>query len=251
VAKKLADIQKMVDAAAEPFYEYLTSTIEPEALNHLNTISSRTDVLIFSGIIRNYFLGLNEHRDIDIVLEKNVDIEKIFSDYKIKRNSFGGHKIFLPHVHIDIWSLAETWAIKKQPVHAFLSKGHIPYTAFFNFSAIVFSLHDKKFYYTKDFLRFLRDKQIDVVYQPNANYDLCVVNSIYYSEKYSLRLSPHLMGFLYYLHDKSKKAYEDVELKHFGHVLYSNEEISDRVKKFRPYKSKYRIKSFSKNLTLK
>jgi hypothetical protein len=195
----------------------------------ITELSERTGVFIFSGIIRNYFLGYGEARDVDIVLTDEVDIAQIFKNYEIKKNSFGGFKISVDNTTIDIWYLKNTWAIQREPT-LFELEDRIPYTAFFNFSAIVYSFNEKKFIYSKDFIRFLRDKRMDVVYVPNANYDLCIVNTIYYSEKYKLKISDKLKKMVKGLHKRSRKRYAAVQKKHFGEVLYSDREIDKMIK---------------------
>lgn len=233
MAKKLSDISEQVESSTFPFLEYLRKNIDSEILTIINSISEKTSVFIFSGVIRNFFLGINEVRDIDLVLKNAVDIHAYFDGFTIKKNSFGGYKISKKGLNIDLWILENTWALKHhQKSLDFDLELYIPSTAFFNFSAIVFSVNEMKFHKTKHFLRFLRDRQIDVVYKPNANYSLCIVNSFYYSDKFHLRISSHLKKHLFYLYKYYKNDIESTQLKHFGKILYSSNEISIRIAQF-------------------
>ena len=79
------------------------------------------------------------------------------------------------------------------------------------------------------FLRFLRDKKMDVVYKPNANYPLCVINTLYYSEKYNLKINENLKDYILFLHSKNNFDYENAQMKHFGKIIYTYEEIVKKI----------------------
>ncbi|HXS58678.1 MAG TPA: hypothetical protein VN726_21265 [Hanamia sp.] len=229
MAKKLSEIAKRVESSEILFYNYLFAHLNEQVRYLIISLSEQTEVYIFSGIIRNFFLNTSSNRDIDIVLEREVELETIFANCVIKKNSFGGYKIFVEDITLDIWFLQNTWALKTQPVLNFELEKYIPSTAFFNFSSIVFSLNKKEFYFTKHFLRFLRDKKLDVVYKPNANYSLCIVNTFYYSEKFNLRISDSLKHYIYDLYKKIGTNYQEIQIKHFGSILYSDEDISMKI----------------------
>lgn len=230
MAKKLSDIKDLVEASTENFKTYLEVNIDQKVLRVLNSLREVSTVYIFSGVIRNYFLGISEVRDLDIVLSTDVNIEKYFSSFQVHRNSFGGYKIKVGDIFLDIWTLDSSWALKHQKNLNFETAKHVPSTAFFNFSSIMFNLNENSFYYTKHFLRFLQNKEIDVVYKPNFNYELCVLNSFYYSHKFNLKISDKLQKYIVYLNKKIKpENYEKVQIKHFGKILYSYNDILNEI----------------------
>ena len=199
-------------------------------------MSRETSVYLFSGIIRNFFLKRTEVRDIDIVISTNINIESYFHGYEIRKNSFGGYKITVDGVNIDLWTLDTAWPFQYQKTLPFNLEKSIPLTAFFNFSAITYSFNSHKFHATSHFLRFLQDKMIDVVYEPNANYTLCIINTIYYSEKLGLKIKPRLKRLINTLTKKKNNDFLAVQIKHFGKVLYSTEEILQKVEEIRKIK---------------
>lgn len=229
MGKKLSDIKELIEASRFAFYEYLLQTEDKMVMNLIHDISSQTRVFIFSGVIRNFFLGEKNNRDIDIILEKEIDIPAIFVGAEIKRNSFGGYKIVCNNTTIDLWYLENTWAFKNEPLLNFDLEIRVPGTAFFNFSSIIFSFNDKCFYYDNEFVKFLRDQEIDVVNTKNPNYKLCVVNTFYYSDKYQLKIKKRLKAFIVDLYQKLDKDYTEVQLKHFGKIMYPNEIIEHRM----------------------
>ena len=235
MGKKLSEIQKEVDESAIDFLEYIKNNVSIDVYAFLLRISQKTNIYIFSGIIRNFFLSINEIRDLDIVLEKNINIEDfIEKDWTIRQNSFGGYKIDTGNINIDLWTLQRTWAIQYQKRLDFgvdeLSR-FIPSTAFFNFSAVQFSFNEKKFYYKPDFIKFLKNKEINYVYTPNANHSLSVINTLYYSDKYGLKISDKLKRLIIQLYKKNLN-FSDVQFKHFGNTIYSEEEIEKKITSF-------------------
>jgi hypothetical protein len=169
VGRKLSDIKRLVDDSGLDFYNYLETTEKEPIINFIKDVSELTKVFIFSGVIRNFFLRERNTRDIDIILEKEVDFISLIPDAEIKKNSFGGYKVSYCNTTIDLWYLEQTWAFKNDhfEVFDFGLEQKVPDTAFFNFSSIVYSFNDKKFYYTEHFLSFLKDQEIDYVYEKN------------------------------------------------------------------------------------
>lgn len=231
MAKKLSDIEHEIRSQEGAFLSYLEHLLDEKVFNFINELSRLGNLYLFSGIIRNYFLKVNEVRDVDLMIDSTVDIHPLVKKYHYRKNSYGGYKIDINGIVVDLWYMRDTWALNNsQQVIGFELEQYIPKTAFFNFSSIIFSFKDQEFIYSKEFLRFLRDKQIDYVFKPNANYALCVVNSFYYHDKLKLSFSDKLKEYLYYLDQKYYPEYEKVQLKHFGKVIYPVERIRSEIK---------------------
>lgn len=169
MGKKLFKIEEIVNESTLDFLEYIKRNVDAEVYSFLLKLNEKTNLYIFSGIIRNFFLDINDVRDLDVVIEENIDIVDLFGKYyEIRINSFGGYKISIHNVNVDLWLLEKTWAIQYQKR---LDLGieslykFIPSTAFFNFSAILYSFNERRFYYKDDFLRFIRDKEINYIFR--------------------------------------------------------------------------------------
>lgn len=215
---------------------YLKNSLNSKVFTLLIDLSKKTEVSIFSGVIRNFFLKKNSVRDIDIIINDVIEIEDFFKGYEIKKNSYGGYKIFISDLKIDIWVTKNTWAYNYQKTIEYELDKYIPRTAFFNFSAVTYNLNRKEFHYTKQFLSFLQNKNLNLVYRPNGNYALCLANSIYYAEKYNLHVAGKLLNYLMYLSPRVKdNDLVDIQKKHFGSVLYTRNQIDqfliDNLKK--------------------
>lgn len=190
---------------------------------------SRQKVYIFSGVIRDFFLNVDDvSRDVDIVLS-GKSIDNVFVDGLKVINQFGGAKVQKNGLTIDVWCLPATWGIRRKKVHS--TPEALIQTSFFNFSSILYDYRNQKFIVGDAFLDFMNNRMLDYVYEDNPYPDLCVVNTLYYSQKLNCGISDRLKSWIRQ-HEKGTMfhEYEEVQRKHFGRVLYDNQTIEEFVK---------------------
>ena len=236
MARKLADIEKDINKSSADFYIHLTRILPTAVWDFLNVLMSKTDVYLFSGVIRNYFINrkYDALRDIDFIIASEVKIEDLFPEMNVRKNSFGGYKIHIDNLTVDLWMIKNTWALNQgQMKMEFGLLSHLPDTTFFNFSSILFSLKDKDFIIGKHFLRFLRDKKLDVVLAKNPYPALCIVNSFYYMDKFKLKMSAKLKQYILENYRVNIDLFEQVQLKHFGKINYRPKELVNRIKEIK------------------
>ena len=196
-------------------------------------MSKSSDVYVFSGIIRDFFIEskATSPRDLDIVIG-NGKRESIPIDYlrkvKYTTNQFGGVKLQDMDKVVDVWQLKDTWGIKRKNSEA--TPEELINTAFFNFSAVAFDYGKEKFIVSEAFANFLKNKILDIVYEDNPLPDLCIVNSLYYSQKLKCRISERLASWILSHYEKDQD-FSSVQIRHFGRVVYSNLEIRKFVSK--------------------
>jgi hypothetical protein len=232
VAKKLIDIQRTVLESSDDFYDHLKKTLSNRVWEFLDILTSKTNVYLFSGVIRNYFINrkYDSLRDIDFIIGDDLNIASLFPNLTIKKNSFGGYKIFIGELTIDLWIIKNTWGLNYGQLKLeFDQLDHLPNTTFFSFSSIIYSLNEKKFIIGKPFLRFLRDKKLDVVLETNPYPALCVVNSFYYSEKYNLKFSEKLKHYITKNYSNSVDEFDTAQLKHFGKIVYMKNDLLNKI----------------------
>ncbi len=223
--KRYDNYKSLIIEREAEFGDYVVSKLNIDARTLLMAVSMQTPVYVFSGAIRDFLLGYRDLRDLDMVIKNINKIEiplSILGRCRIKKNSFGGYKIHSGNLTIDVWDLNNTWGIQKEN-----KKGNILSlldSAFFNFSAIVYDYRRKKFIYKEDFLKFLENKTLEVVYENNPNQGLCIINSLYYNKKYGFPIGKSLAKWIrdHYSNDIDFRM---VQNRHFGRVLYSNDEI--------------------------
>lgn len=223
-------IKEQIIAQENAFYYFIKSfVLDDESWKLLNALASHEQVYVLSGIIRDFLTGEYEGvRDFDCVLVhgniKDVDIIQFLRKSERKVNSFGGVKIKRPGEVIDIWRMADTWGIKKQNIAP--STTALLDSVFFNFSAILYDFNNKKFIFNERFCQFLRTKTMDIVYPENPNIPLCLVNVLYYHLRYGYNVSLKLAKWIKQHYSKGDDL-EEVQIKHFGYLLFANDYIED------------------------
>ncbi len=232
MAKKLTDIQNFIESESENFNSFLFNSVDLEINSFISKLMTKTNVFLFSGIIRDYYLNRRDgnFRDIDIIIEDDIIIKDDFLNLRIRKNSFGGYKIEFPNIVIDLWVIKNTWALNQGQLK--LEFSHIfelPKTTFFNFSSIIFSLNNKKFIIGKDFLRFMRDKKIELVLDKNPYPELCIVNSFYYADKLKLKFGEKLKEYLKSNINQYIQGVESIQTKHFEKIIYESTELTQRI----------------------
>jgi hypothetical protein len=236
VARK--SIKTLEDKKETPtkFVGFLKDKIGPTSFQFLEKLALSCEVLIFSGVIRNYFINYyGKVRDFDLVINCEEEIlENLLKNYPHTKNSFGGYKVNIDTLTVDIWYIHKTWAFTNNKLSpALFPQYTLIKTTFFNFSAIVFDFNNREFLYGKEFMDFLRTGKVDLVLEENPLPQLCIVNTIYYKEKYRLDISKHLEDFCisnFYKYDENE--YENIQAKHFGEVKYDYSYIKEYMQIF-------------------
>ncbi|GEM64188.1 hypothetical protein SF1_21700 [Sphingobacterium faecium NBRC 15299] len=225
---------------SQQFLEYLKSGLDSEVQVFFNILNERLDLLIFSGVIRDYFL---EHsgplRDLDLVVRNDFkELENILysiQDLNYTKNRFGGYKIKINELTIDIWDIKSTWALTEARMNqSFFIEYSLIESCFFNFSSIIFEMKSKKFIGSKYFSNFLKEKTLDIVLSNNPFPELCIVNTFYYKSKYKLKISKYLKSYIaenFFEIDHFK--FDNIQEKHFNEILYSYKELQTEVYKLR------------------
>lgn len=236
MAKKLTKIKENISEESEMFYNHLRSITDNMVTEIIDTLIKHTNVFVFSGIIRDFFLDPNkkDFRDVDLIIEDDIEIEVIFYNLNIKKNNFGGYKVQNKNTTIDLWVINKTWGLNNgQLSFAFDVLNTLPKTTFFNFSSILFHINKKEFIVGIDFIRFLRDKKIEIVSELNPFPELCIVNTIYYKDKLNLPLGKKLKNYLFQNFEYNKNKLDTVQIKHFKCVKYSVEYIQKEIEKLK------------------
>ena len=209
---------------SDNFVAYLNSRLGIKILEFLTELSQFSEVLVFSGVIRNFFLNYcGNIRDFDLVVNGDeAVIENFLKKHTSTKNSFGGYKITIDSFKIDIWHIDKTWAYSNYRVDQQLFKDYnLPNTAFFNFSSVVFDYNHSNFIVSPNFKNFLDTKEIDLVLEDNPLPQLCIINTIYYKQKFRLNISQNLKNYcLKHFNEFEEQDYQNIQIKHFNEIKY-------------------------------
>jgi hypothetical protein len=235
---KKTDDKNIHILSEEKFIAYLHSRLDRKVLEFVNKLSEKLDLLVFSGVIRDFCLEHpGELRDLDLVVKKNFhQFEAVigqFHNLKYNRNSFGGYKIQISDINIDIWNAEDTWAFKERKIaNSIFYENDLTKTCFFNFSSVVFDVKRKEFIKSKKFEKFLDTRTLDIVLEDNPYPELCVINTFYYQDKFDLKISKNLRNYLIEnFVSIPEKKFESIQIKHFKEILYSHDTLRSRIEK--------------------
>ena len=174
--------------------------------NILYQILAEGTAYLIGGYVRDVFEGV-ESRDLDVV----VDIKKerlkgiIESDSCVKQfNRFGGAKLKLTNIDVDIWSFDNNWAFKNKLVKLnengklnSLAKG-----CFYNYDALVVNV-SKFSYNTRFYETFLEERKLDIlqkraVYKNlNPTQEANILRAIFIKKKHGVTFTSHLKEYIY------------------------------------------------------
>ena len=120
----------------------------------LRTVATElSDSAIFGGMIRDFGLGYARSfcSDIDIVtMSTTKDIYRLVEPLNPVRNKFGGFRFVAAGRLFDVWSFADTWAIREGVVQG-ESLEDLCKTTFFSVDAAIFRLQGQSLVATEDY----------------------------------------------------------------------------------------------------
>lgn len=222
-----------INRRKKKFFKYLRKEILGKVYSsYLDNIAKDTEVYIFSGVIRDFFMHRTEKRDLDLVVLDFKDgfLDDFKSDPRFKSetfNKFGGIKLVMDDLTIDIWQLRDTWGIKKKHLND-KDANSLSETVFFNFSSIVFDYNNVEFLNYRLFENFLESKTMDIVFSHNVDDVCCIVSTLHYQKDYDFGISEKLARWL---RDKynPRMDFESVQIRRFGKVEFTPEKIREFI----------------------
>ena len=228
---KNAAVRTAIQTQSLSYRLYIDSLLEQNHVKGLTDwVSGQVQTFVFSGLTRNFLLGYLNNRDIDFVVIDSPRLRIPISQLRevsILKNKFGGYKLQTEHLTIDIWDVEKTWGIVQEGMRGTVYS--LMNTAFFNFSAIVYDYNKKRFYITDEFCEFYKTHVMEVVYEKNPRIATCVVNSLYYADKYEFVIGRSLRKWVA-KHFNANLDFKSAQESRFGSVLYSDGIIKAFVK---------------------
>jgi hypothetical protein len=106
--------------------------------NFWQSLIGSGDFYIIGGAIRSIYNN-TKPRDIDIIIKNDVQeiLTSLDDGVAINRNYYGGYKIDLNGIVVDVWDFENHWAFKNGILSA--DEKHLAESCFFDFDALVYS----------------------------------------------------------------------------------------------------------------
>ena len=221
-----AAVRAVIQIQSLSYRLYIDSILEQNHIKELtDRVAGQVQTFVFSGLTRNFLLGYLNNRDIDFVVIDSPRLKIPISQLRevsILKNKFGGYKLLTEHLTIDVWDVEKTWGIVQEGMRG--TAYSLMNTAFFNFSAIVYDYNNKRFYITDEFCEFYKTHVMEVVYAKNPRIATCIVNSLYYADKYEFVIGNSLRKWVA-KHFDTNLDFKSAQEGRFNSVLYSDDLI--------------------------
>src|SRR5712692_641684 len=165
----------------------------------VSTIQNREwKAVLFGGVLRDLSLfGPAERpRDVDIVVDgvSQLELEKTFEEWIVRRNRFGGLHLRVDKWMIDIWNVAATWGIVE--LELIPSFNELPKTTFLNVEAIAAELTtvrgQERRLYSHGFFEAIAARVVDINLESNPFPALCVIRSLLTAARLNFEISHRL-----------------------------------------------------------
>lgn len=235
------------------FKKYLVKDVLEENLPIINELAEYTNVYIFSGIIRDFFLDSKGNRDLDIVVDEIPasfldSISKKHGFVRYKRNKFNGLKITLEDLNIDLWEMKDTWALHKKRLPINIQS--LLKTPFFNFSSIIYDYKKEEFTVGEPFKDFIDNRILNVVYSHNLEPESCLISTMHYAKQYRIGVSHKLSRWL---RDNFnvKYDYTKYQVKRYGKREFSLDDIESFINNPNQYAKENHKRYMPKKLRIK
>jgi len=162
-------------------------------------LESKGDIILIGGAIRDIIVFKQVPRDFDIiVISADENLGDILDGFIVERNSFGGYKIKIDKLNIDIWSMANHWAFKKKFFECKIE--NLKESVFFNFDAIYVNLGTGE-YEAESFNNTIREKKLDIVLNEkwvnlNPSHEINILKALIMRRRFNFKFSERLKNYM-------------------------------------------------------
>jgi hypothetical protein len=173
---------------------------------------------VVGGFFRD-FLNDQKSRDIDIIVDiKDVCLLDIVESLNcsFETNRFGGIKLRLETITVDLWSIEDNWAFKEHLVK--LNENYkldcIAKSCFFNYDSLVINLQD--FTYNLKYYKDFKSKtKLDILGKTksyknlNPTIEANIIRAIFIKNKFNAELTDNTYSYLLNKLGYLKDSYQD------------------------------------------
>lgn len=220
----------------DALHDYLIS--RPQLSEFYDAITQIGYIYLIGGILREY----KDHgdiinlRDIDMIVDVHDEHkwEKLLQTHKMKTNRFGGQKIQIDDIEVDVWRIENTWAYRERKVIAADRVKALPQTVFLNIDGIVYDCKSDM-WLTEEYDNAMRTQVLDVVLEDNPQIELNLLRAMVLRKRYHMVYSQRLKEtFRKKLLpegncDELEKILQKEQIKRYGEEILTETEIKNEL----------------------
>src|SRR2546430_693363 len=205
-------------------------TIKSPVANAINFVRDKScRCVVFGGALRDIVHPdpvTPVVRDVDIVVSRD-DIKNLKNQWPqhiAGTNRFGGLRLQIERVPVDVWAVEGTWAFRKAIVIPD-SYYYLTRTTFLNIDGIIADLspqyREGMKIFAKDFLYAFSERILDITLEQNPYPLLVTIKSLRAVSRYNLGIGHALAQFLHgVLSRRQFKRLEKEQIRHYGRILF-------------------------------
>ena len=222
---------KDILAKNKEFKKYILQNGEiADILSYIS--KKRKSVYIFSGVIKDFFLGrkIENIRDIDIVISGSSVPKDLIGEAPVLCGNtlFNNGAIkFTTYslLRIDVWNLKNDFGLNNMGLEA--KPESLLKTCLYNFQQIVYDWKNEKFIVGNGFIDFLNNKVIDVVNKEHPWREFVIINTMKYKEELGYSIGESLKKLVKKYYIENLNDFYTAQIHIFGHEQYGNDAIED------------------------
>jgi hypothetical protein len=179
----LRHVYALAEVAPTPLGKALTTIRQRWA-------TRRGDAVIVGGLLRAITMG-EQPRDIDVVTRDLADMR----GFRVRKTNFGGSKIFIEGVEVDVWPIALSWGVNHLGLNYTLSWTEFLQTTFFNIEAIMLDPSTGEVF-DRGFFECLSSKVLEINLLDNPVPSFQLLRAAVLCRRYGLTCGPRLREFI-------------------------------------------------------
>ncbi|MRZ79399.1 hypothetical protein GKD14_11900 [Paeniclostridium sordellii] len=232
-----SDLEKV-----ERYIEHLRNK-HSELNKLLIQLSDIGENILVGGAIRDIILKESKPRDLDFIINTNKDLDIVLGDeFKYVKNRFGGYKINIESIELDIWSINDHWAFKEKIIEK--DENNLRYTTFLNFDAIFYML-DKKSVDSYMFNSCIKKECLDITLDEefiylNPSKDINVLRMLNIVDEWGLKLSNksyiYIKKWIVDNKDDTIERLYRAQIKHYKYEKLNRDKIYRIIKNIELYR---------------
>lgn len=219
-----------------------------EENSQLDTLLDRlTDVgesILLGGALRDIILKEDIPRDLDFIVNTESDLDHLFgSEFKYTKNRFGGYKVNIESIEVDIWRMEDHWAFKENVIKK--DKRNLKHTTFLNFDAIFYTVGSEVID-SEMFNSCIRKNCLDITLDDkfvylNPSSDINVLRMLNIIHEWELKLSnksyKYIKNWIYNNYDDAIELLYRAQIKHYKFEKIKKEKLLYIINNIDKYKN--------------
>lgn len=132
----------------------------------IDVLNDQGEAYLFGGAARDVAFGVPKTvHDLDIFVSGNIDIERIARFSVVRRNKFGGFRLYISKMDVDAWELQKSYPFVNR-ISPYVSVFNLLRSVCFSTDGIAVSLMSGKTSRTEEFNESLKLRRLDFVTAP-------------------------------------------------------------------------------------